>query len=134
LVLPVGKTRLRNLWSSRQGLFVEVSSIQLPNQQNSKEKQAVDYAREIEIEAQRKLGEFLKDMEKNKGALKIGPVVRANDHGTKLADIGISKNLSSEAQALAELPEKELRNIVKRAEGLAIGERDVGRSSHVRAR
>jgi site-specific DNA-methyltransferase (adenine-specific) len=71
-------------------------------------KQAVDYAREIEVEAEIKLGEFLIAMDKNKGAQGIGTsAVSNNDRTLRLEDIGVSKNLSSEAQALASLPEKE---------------------------
>ena len=73
-------------------------------------KQAVDYAREIEVEAEIKLGEFLATMEKNKGGR---PGEKTTVHDTavlstpKLQEIGISENLSREAQSLASLPDKE---------------------------
>ena len=53
-----------------------------------------------------KLGEMLKDMEKSKGgnSLLFQPVYSENQLAT-LKEIGISKNLAFEAQALASLPE-----------------------------
>ncbi len=49
-------------------------------------------------------------MEKNKGTLKVGnAVVTKGDHGEPptLAEIGVTKKESSEAQQLADLPEDE---------------------------
>ncbi len=75
-------------------------------------RQAVDYAREIEIEAQRKLGEFLREMDKNKGGR---PVNKTNTTeasvSTSLSDMGVSLKLSSESQALAALPEKDFQKV-----------------------
>src|SRR5208337_1873429 len=64
-------------------------------------RQAVDYAREIEVVAQRKLGGFLKEMEKNKGAAASNAIPPGDSAPVKLSDIGVSLKLSSESQALA---------------------------------
>ena len=79
-------------------------------------KEAVEYAQEIERSALIKLGEILADMEKNKGAMGIGKSVVRNDDRTQkpvLSDLGISKNLSSESQAIASLPEYEKEKFKK---------------------
>lgn len=76
-------------------------------------------AAEIRIRAERRLGEMLAQQKAdgglNKGRLKQGPVVVADDHGEsapKLADAGISKDLSSRAQKLAAVPEEEFETEV----------------------
>lgn len=72
-------------------------------------KEAVAHAREIEIKSEIKLGELLREMEKNKGAQGIGPiaVTRENRNAPPtLSDMGITKRESAEAQLLAVLPEE----------------------------
>jgi len=69
-------------------------------------------AAEIRIRAERRLGEMLAAQKVDGGlkpaaTLKRGPVVVTNDHGAKLADAGISKDLSSRAQKLAAVPKEE---------------------------
>lgn len=72
-------------------------------------------AAEIRIRAERRLGEMLAATKAEGGLnpaanLKQGPVVVSNDHGKKvptLAQVGISKDLSSRAQKLAAVPEAE---------------------------
>jgi len=53
-----------------------------------------------------KIGEFLREMEKNKGGDPVSMAYRVEEPPT-LAEIGVTKNLSSEAQTLAGLPEEE---------------------------
>lgn len=75
---------------------------------------------EIRIRAERKLGELLKGMDKNKGTrLKGGD--RTISGGTfeeppenipTLADMGIDKKLSSKAQKIAAVPEKEFEDMI----------------------
>jgi len=74
-------------------------------------------ASEIRIRAERRLGEMTKAQKNgeglNQGALpgktgtKGGPVL---DPRPTLADVGISKNLSSRSQAIASIPEDEFEN------------------------
>lgn len=77
-------------------------------------------AAEIRIRAERRLGEMLSAQKADgglnrgtvvagnkEGAGKGSPVVVTNDHRPKLADAGISKDLSSRAQKLAAVPEAE---------------------------
>lgn len=73
-------------------------------------------AAEIRIRAERRLGEMLTQTKAEGGlapasTLRRGSVVVTNDHG-KLADAGISKDLSSRAQKLAAVPEKEFEREV----------------------
>ena len=77
-------------------------------------KEAVGYAREIEISAEILLGEFLAKMRKNKGGEPLEYLEGRGINPTTLAEIGISYDLSSEAQRLALLPEKN-NNIALRA-------------------
>ena len=85
--------------------------------------QAVSYAKEIKERAKKKLGEFLKKKKEtkgfNKGAVgggkKTGPrgnFVEPRDTTPTLAESGVSKKLSSEAQTLASLPEEKAEQII----------------------
>jgi N6-adenosine-specific RNA methylase IME4 len=78
-------------------------------------KDAVGYARSIEISAEIKLGEFLKEMEKNKGGNPNLQLVENDDQLVNLPptlkEIGISKDLSAEAQVLAGLPIEEQEKV-----------------------
>jgi len=69
--------------------------------------ESIDYAHSIKIDAQVMLGGFLKAAPKNEGTLKCGPVVVRDNHGEipTLADIGISKELSVQSQALHTIAE-----------------------------
>jgi hypothetical protein len=69
---------------------------------------AISYAREIKFEALALLGDFLNETPKNEGTLKRGPVVVRDDRGEngqiqRLTDLGITKDLSSNAQFLADI-------------------------------
>jgi hypothetical protein len=70
--------------------------------------EAIGYAKEIKFEALALLGDFLKSAPKREGTLKRGPVVDQDDHGEnreieRLADLGLTKDESSNAQFLAEI-------------------------------
>lgn len=77
-------------------------------------------AAEIRIRAERRLGEMLAATKASGGlnqaaTLKRGPVVVGDDHGKpapKLADVGVSKDLSSRAQKLAAVPPAEFESEV----------------------
>jgi hypothetical protein len=68
--------------------------------------ETADFALEIRLRAERGLGEVLARTPKHKGLLKQGPTVPEGKHGepSTLAELGISKNLSSQAQKLAAIP------------------------------
>ena len=75
-------------------------------------KEAVGYAREIEIRAEILLGEFLAEMRKNKGAA-ANAIDR--DNGVQpptYTEIGISPDLAFEAQVLATLPESDQNDVI----------------------
>jgi DNA modification methylase len=85
-------------------------------------KEAVAYAHEIEIRAEIKLGEILAVMEKNKGTKGqlIGRGIIGGEQARPpieivptLAEIGITKDLSAESQALAALPAEKKEKVVK---------------------
>lgn len=64
-------------------------------------------AAEIRIRAERRMGELLNAMPKNTGAMGVGSALRAEERTQppRLADMGISHNLSSRAQQIAAIPE-----------------------------
>ena len=68
----------------------------------------IQRAKSLQIQAERKLGEILRDMPKATGAAGIGPIAVPNGNRNTtptLADIGIDKKTSARAQKLAALPE-----------------------------
>ena len=68
--------------------------------------ETADFALEIRLRAERGLGEVLARAPKHKGLLKRGPTVPEGNHGepSTLAELGITKNLSSQSQKLAAIP------------------------------
>ena len=64
---------------------------------------AIDYTRTIEVSAEIRLGEILRDMGKNKGGNPNLRPVEQDDQLATLSEIGISKGLSAKAQDLAGL-------------------------------
>ncbi len=67
----------------------------------------IQRAKGLRLQAERKLGELLRGMEKNTGAKGIGKsAVTDCNHTPTLEEIGIDKRTSSRAQKLAALPEK----------------------------
>jgi hypothetical protein len=89
----------------------------------AKDRQLIEHATEIRLRAERKAGELLAEMDKNKGAIpgKTGrkgrPVL---DPTPKLSDLSITKDQSSRWQRLAGLPEQEFENKVTRATDTAV--------------
>jgi N6-adenosine-specific RNA methylase IME4 len=88
--------------------------------QQAKDRSLIEDATEIRLRAERRAGELLREMEKNKGAVagKTGrkgqPVL---DTKPKLSDLGVSKTQSSQWQALAALPQKRFEAVVDDARG-----------------
>lgn len=84
----------------------------------AKDRVLIDQATEIKLRAERRAGELLREMEKNKGAVpgKTGrkgkPVL---DTAPKLSDLGVSKTQSSRWQALAAINESAFEVVVDRA-------------------
>jgi hypothetical protein len=70
--------------------------------------ESVDFALEIRLRAERGLGEVLARTPKHKGRLKRGSAVPEGNHGepSTLAELGITKQFSSQAQKLAAVPSK----------------------------
>lgn len=67
----------------------------------------VNEAQEIRIRAERRAGDLLKAMEKNKGTRLGGNKSLPPDSKAKLSDVGVTKSQSSRWQAQASVPEKE---------------------------
>jgi hypothetical protein len=88
----------------------------------AKDRVLIDHATEIRLRAERRAGEMLKAMEKNKGAVpgKTGckgkPVL---DSAPKLSELGINKSQSHQWQKLASLPEDEFEVMVANAKSKA---------------
>jgi hypothetical protein len=77
--------------------------------------EAIRYCRSYALDAERKLGQFLKEADKNvglKGSV-VTPTGRVplKDTAPTLADFGLSKNESAEAQILAEAPEEDFEKL-----------------------
>ena len=78
----------------------------------AKNKKAELYAAEIRIRAERKLGELLKDTEKAPGSkhrkkpVNVAVVSHDRQEPAKLEELGISKDLSSRSQKLADVPKE----------------------------
>ena len=70
--------------------------------------EAIRYARSYALEAERKMGQMLAETERAKGAAGIGPIaVTYSDHNTPtLAELGLTKRDSADAQKLAELTQE----------------------------
>ncbi len=71
--------------------------------------EAVQYARSYALDAERKMGQLLKETERQKpGEYQRSPDVTV---APSLSDLGLTKRDSSEAQKLAELPEEQYQEV-----------------------
>lgn len=80
--------------------------------------EAIDYAHAIKVDAERLMGAFLRETERNRGTQLRGrgpvggtPRVLPKDTTTKLAELGVSKKESARAQLLADLPAPEFAKV-----------------------
>ena len=74
--------------------------------------EAIKYAKSYALEAERKMGEMLRETERAKGVLKVGPQLPNVTTGQPtLAELGLTKRESAEAQKLASLPDKEFEAV-----------------------
>jgi len=87
----------------------------------AKDRELIDMATDIKLRAERRAGELLREMPKNKGTQGAAKgrnssgghvVVPPEDTTSKLSDLGITKNESSRWQKLASMPEKEFEEKV----------------------
>jgi hypothetical protein len=93
----------------------------------AKDTELIGYATEIRLRAERRAGELLKEMEKNKGARsqshpKTGSSKQrppVTDDTPKLSDLGVSKTQSSRWQKLADLDQDEFEAKVERGSLIA---------------
>jgi hypothetical protein len=85
----------------------------------AKDRGLIDQATEIRLRAERRAGELLRDMEKNKGAQGSGSnqhELRSHDAtAPKLSDLDINKSQSSRWQKLAETPDDDFEELVASA-------------------
>lgn len=92
----------------------------------------ISKATELRMRAERRAGELLHEMQKNKGAREQGVgrrgknAVAASDRVPKLSDLGVSKTQSSRWQKLAEIEQDEFEQKVDRATEQAIVSIDRG--------
>jgi hypothetical protein len=86
----------------------------------AKDRALIDYATEIRLRAERRAGEMLRDMEKNKGARASGSnqhELRSHDAtAPKLADLGLNKSQSSRWQDLAALNDDDFEDRITHAQ------------------
>jgi hypothetical protein len=92
----------------------------------AKDRGLIDQATEIRLRAERRAGELLRDMEKNKGTRGDGrPKIGGRgerppkDQAPKLSDLDINKSQSSKWQKLAEMPEGDFEQLVAHAKHMA---------------
>jgi hypothetical protein len=90
--------------------------------QQARDRVLIDHATEIKLRAERRAGELLREMEKNKGARSQShPKTGGNgkrppvDPTPTLADLGVSKSQSSQWQKLAAIDEDDFEVVVDRA-------------------
>ena len=78
--------------------------------------EAIGYAKSYAMRAEIKMGEMLAQTERATGSMGIGPVIAVTprNHNTPptLAELGLTKRESSEAQMLASLPEEKQEAII----------------------
>lgn len=80
-------------------------------------------AAEIRTLAERQMGEFLKQMPKAKGGWESrGPQAAPQDEPATLAEIGITKKQSTNAQKLADIPEPESRERAQKSGSLFLAQ------------
>jgi hypothetical protein len=84
-------------------------------------REVVNRAAEYKLRAERRLGEILEKGEKAKGRLLRGTRQEPRETTPKLADVGISKKLSSRAQKLAAVPADVFEASIARAKEATIG-------------
>jgi hypothetical protein len=86
----------------------------------AKDRVLIDQATEIRLRAERRAGQLLKEIEKNKGARGSGSnqhEVRSHDAtAPKLSDLGINKSQSSRWQKLADIGEDDFEEVVSHAQ------------------
>src|ERR1700730_4985813 len=90
----------------------------------AKDRVLIDQATEIRMRAERRAGELLARMEKNKGAVpgKTGSKGRpVLDDAPKLSDLDINKSQSARWQKLAEIKEDDFEELVTSAKQKASG-------------
>jgi phage protein Gp37/Gp68 len=89
--------------------------------EQAKDRQLIEHATELQLRAERRAGELLREMEKNKGGAEKGVgrrgvnnAVAPNDRipAAKLSDLGISKTQSSRWQRLGALSEEDFERKV----------------------
>ena len=88
---------------------------------------AVNHCRKYALEAERKMGEMLKETPRNKGAITtnansaVNPVDHAEPATTPptLKELGLTKHESAKAQKLAEIPEEKFAKVVEGETSLA---------------
>jgi hypothetical protein len=96
--------------------------------QQAKDRELIDMATDIKLRAERRAGELLREMEKNKGTrgtgdANVGKSTGGRDNrppvdpALKLSDLGITKDQSSRWQKLAAMPEKQFEEKLASVKG-----------------
>jgi hypothetical protein len=82
-----------------------------PYARQAKDTDLLNWAAEIKLRAERKAGEILIDMEKNKGGRKITSDSVSPVKKPALKDLGITNKQSSHFQQVAKTPEKKFEKL-----------------------
>jgi len=75
--------------------------------------EAANLAKEIQLRAERKAGEFLKDMPKQTGGDAMARLHHATEVTPSYADLGIEKTEASRWQLASELPKKQFDSYIE---------------------
>ena len=81
----------------------------------SKDIELTNWASEIRLRAERKMGEMLRDQEMNKGGEPEKETYQSHDATSRtptLSEVGITKSMSSRAQKIAAVPEAEFEAVI----------------------
>jgi len=97
----------------RKVIALADAAVAFANTYYKEQRDMIQRAKSVKLQAERKLGEILAAMPKNEGAKGIGTsAVPIANRTPTLADLGIDKKLSARAQKLAALPAEQFAAVV----------------------
>lgn len=99
----------------RKVIALADAAVAFANTYFKEQREMIQRAKSVKLQAERKLGEILAAMPKNTGAKGIGPIAVPDENRNQpptLADLGIDKKVSARAQKLAALPAEQFAAVV----------------------
>lgn len=99
----------------RKVIALADAAVAFANTYFKEQREMIQRAKSVKLQAERKLGEILAAMPKNTGAKGIGPIAVPDENRNQpptLADLGIDKKVSARARKLAALPAEQFAAVV----------------------